>query len=638
MTLLHLSVSLAPAYPTALEAFVDSVSNPKSDAYRHFITPAEVGRRFGPTPAKLQAMVDYLKARGMKVTLVGDNRMTILADATASQAERAFATELRQFNANYAFTKLPALPSSLASSVVHIGGLEDMTRPTPRNLTAAQTRALYRTAGLFAGNYKGQGRNLAISNFDGFRLTNIPLYYADNALPLPAGGPGSNVKVVTAGKAAGPGKAQGEGDLDIQMVLGQAPLCNFTIYDGTDLIAVLTKEANDNMADIISESYGWQLPASTAAAAHNLHLAMSAQGITYLAASGDTGTKLEPYSYPNYEPEVLQVGGTIASVDGAGMRTSEVGWTGSGGGYSTNSATFNALPTWQRGTGVPTNLNKRLGPDLALNAAGANGAYPFFLNGVRTNGYIGTSFAAPVLAGMLGVAEQKLDALGYFGTGRKRLGRLQDVIYAQNGRSDVWYDVLTGDNGKLPNGTASTARAGWDSVTGWGVMNVESFVAALMGAAPPTPSTPAQPATFLPTSVSIFEKQGTNAVGTLVSLAATDNSTYNVSAAKLANVGMVASVKTTYTLPLSAASANINLVTNGPSGAVEQLFALNVSTGMYDLVLSSTLSGADKSFTITLPNLANYRSPSGGVVLVERSIKGSGSYVLKTNRLVVATP
>src|SRR5205085_2708568 len=133
---------------------------------------------------------------------------------------------------------------------------------------------------------------------------------------------------------AGGGTPQAEGDLDIQMVLGMAPLCDFYIYDGgaSDLIGTLTREVNDNIADVISESYGWNLPASTATSAHNLHLSMSGQGITYMAASGDSGTTLEPYSYPDYDPEVLMVGGTIATVDANGNRSSEVGWSGSGGG------------------------------------------------------------------------------------------------------------------------------------------------------------------------------------------------------------------------------------------------------------------------------------------------------------------
>ena len=54
---------------------------------------------------------------------------------------------------------------------------------------------------------------------------------------------------------------------------------------------------------------------------------------------------------------------------------------------------------------------------------------------------------------------------------------IQDLLYSQNGRSDVWFDVTSGSNGTLPNGSTSNAGAGWDFVTGWGAINFNGFVA-----------------------------------------------------------------------------------------------------------------------------------------------------------------
>src|SRR6185436_14540125 len=112
---------------------------------------------------------------------------------------------------------------------------------------------------IYGAGYQGQGRTVAISNWDGYRLSNVPLYYSQYALPTPPGGVNSNVHVVTISGGAGSGTPGAEGDLDIQMVLGMAPLCEFYIYDGgaSDLIGTLTREVNDNIADVVSESYGW---------------------------------------------------------------------------------------------------------------------------------------------------------------------------------------------------------------------------------------------------------------------------------------------------------------------------------------------------------------------------------------------
>jgi hypothetical protein len=57
---------------------------------------------------------------------------------------------------------------------------------------------------------------------------------------------------------------------------------------------------------------------------------------------------------------------------------------------------------------------------------------------------------------------------------------MQELIYGQNGRADVYFDVLTGNNGNLYNGSPSTCHVGWDSVTGWGCFNYEGFVNSLL--------------------------------------------------------------------------------------------------------------------------------------------------------------
>lgn len=516
---LHISVSMPYADPAGMAALVDAVSDPASPMYRKFLTPAEVGARFGLSKEQVQSVVDYLTASGFAVTLVGDNRLSILAEGTVAQAEKAFNTTIHDFQTlkddepgypkYFSNTTVPSLPQSIAGLVIDISGLESFTKPQHRILNPTQTRGLYNTAPMYNAGTRGLGRTVGISNWDGFRLTNVPLYYTQYGLPAPAGGVGSNITVIAISGGAGAGTPGGEGDLDIQMVLGMAPLCTLRIYDGgsSDLIGVLTREVNDNLVDIASESYGWSLPASTATSAHNLHLSMSAQGITYMAASGDNGTTLEPYSYPNYEPEVLSVGGTIAAVNGSNVRTTEVGWSGSGGGWSTNTATFNTLPSWQHGTGVPTTPNKRLVPDVALNASGASGAYYFYFNGSLSSGSIGTSFACPVFAGSLAVSEQQIISVGGLppdGAGKRRFGRMQNLIYAQNGRSDVWFDITSGANGNLPSGAASSATAGWDFVTGWGAINFNSFVTVVTSSctAPSITTNPSNATTCAGTSTS----------------------------------------------------------------------------------------------------------------------------------------
>ena len=498
---LHVAVSLPYGDQAGIEAYAESVSDPASPNYRHFLTPEEVGSRFGLPEQQFKAVVDHLKASGFNVTLEGKNRLSILADCTVAQAQQAFGTTIHEYQAidanepgntrYFSNNSVPTLPAGIAPYVIDVSGLQSFTKPQHRILTPTQTRTLYNTVPMYSTGKQGTGRTVGISNWDGFRLTNVPLYYSQYGLPTPPGGVGSNITVVTISGGAGGGTANGEADLDIQMVLGMAPLCSLRIYDdgaGLSPVAVLTQEVNDNACDIITESWGWNIGASVATSCHNLHLSMTTQGITYMAASGDSGTTLEPYSYPDYEPEVLSVGGTVPTVNGSGVRTSEVGWSGSGGGWSTNTATFNTLPSWQVGNGVPTGNNHRLVPDVALGASGTSGAYYFYWNGSLSTGSVGTSFACPVFAGALAVSEQQIISQGGLpanGAGKQRFGRIQNVIYAQNGRSDVWFDIVSGTNGSLPSGGGtSSAHAGWDYVTGWGAINFNAFATTQIPPAP----------------------------------------------------------------------------------------------------------------------------------------------------------
>jgi hypothetical protein len=385
--------------------------------------------------------------------------------------------------------------------VQDIEGLENFTHPKGHTvvqaLNAAQLRSLYSAAAIYAGGGKhGTGRTIGISNFDGFMLSNVPLEYSLMGLPSPVGGIGSNITVVpVAGGSGSTGSGVGEGDLDIQAALGMAPLCNLIIYDNyqsdptasNNPIALLTKEADDNKADIITESYGWNFDTGTALSAHNLHVSMSAQGITYLVASGDSGTTWvsqgSDYDYPATDPEVLLVGGTSVILNNDGSRASEIGWNSNGGagggGWNATTDSFNKRPTYQStktflgGKGVPslTSVPYRLVPDVALDADPSTG-YLVYVDG-QENQIGGTSGASPTCAGLLAELEQQLitdNALTANAKGMYRLGRIQDLLYSYNGSSQVFYDVTYGTNGQLPNGNQSNAGIGWDTDTGWGAI------------------------------------------------------------------------------------------------------------------------------------------------------------------------
>jgi subtilase family serine protease len=174
---IHLSIALNPAHPAELTSFADSVSDPGSPNYRHFMTPKQIGEAFGPSVPDVDRVVAYLKSQGMRVTFVSPNRMGILAQATVAQAQKAFSTQLKTFEGPSPEGKLftfrghsgaISVPSSIAPAIMCVGGLDTYARPQKRTtLNPGMARALYSTAPLYFNGYGGPGGRIAIRNWDG---------------------------------------------------------------------------------------------------------------------------------------------------------------------------------------------------------------------------------------------------------------------------------------------------------------------------------------------------------------------------------------------------------------------------------------------------------------------------------------
>lgn len=618
---LTIAVSLKYRDPQGIERYVDAVSNPKSPTYRHFLTPEQVGAKFGPNPAAVQAVESFLTDSGFQLELTGKNGLTVIAKGTAAAAERAFRTPIYEYfptsevpgdrGVLYSFANPISLPKAIAPFVIDVSGLENFTRPQRRaSITPNQFQTLYGVTPLFAQNSKGQGRTVGISNWDGFRLSGVTQEYNQFSLPVPPGGIGSNIQVKTIDGGSGTGTQQGEADLDIQAVLGVSPLCTLVIYDGKggNLINVLTREANDNQADIITESWGWMLDTNTKAAAHNLHLSMSAQGITYMAASGDSGTNLS-YTYPNVEPEVLMVGGTTCTVTAGGVRVSETGWSGSGGGWDVTTDTFNTLPSWQKGTGVPTSINRRLIPDIAADADPGSG-YLVYLNGsFRVFG--GTSGASPNVAGCLANAQQQLIKNGALPAvnGVSRFGRIQDLIYSFNGNPSIFFDVVSGNNGTLKNGASSSATSGWDFVTGWGAIDFNAFVTALSGSG----------LSGLTISPSTVEGGAANATGTVSMIGLAPSGGFAV---QLSGGDSNITYPTTVTIPQGSGSATFTITTRAVASSTPETLTATDGTNTKAATLTLT-STPISTLTVTPSSVVGSANVTGTVTLV-RNAPASG--------------
>ena len=641
-TLMYITVSLPPANKAAMEAYAASVSNPASANFRHFLTPKQIGATFGQQTTVVNNVVSYLKSKGLKVTLIASSNMAVNATGTASQVSAAFNTAIHKFHSPKPLSYAPAdfysntstlkLPSTVANSVQMVSGLSNYFRKKAASiLTPGAARSVYDALPLYSSGTLGQGRTVGVTNFGGYAISNIPKFYNEFSLPLPPGMPNSNVKVETIG-AGNAATDDGECDLDMEMELGQAPLANLVLYDSSEgPIEALTLEANDNTCDIISESWTFGLDSGSAETLHTLHVQLAMQGITYLTASGDDGTSFlsaDALFYPQIDPYVLAVGGTVVTLDSSGLkRASEVGWGGgnsgnSGGGWDPNPVySFNTLPSYQSGPGVPTNEPFRLVPDVALHAALDNqsgfGAYYFYTGGVLSSDANGTSFASPCFAGMLLVAEQKLIQVGTLTAANSfRFGSINAEFYRilrSANYNSIFFDVTAGTNGQLPNGATSVAGPGWDTVTGMGTLDVNNFVSY---ETPPVP--------LSATAVTIYDSEGTETpAGQPVSKIASNDGLYLTINSVGSNIGQVAAPEytfqyTTSNEPVDTLSVSTSAIV--PQSATNFVYAYNTTTALWDLIGASAGTGALSTVSFSIAHPSNYVATDGTIKIVERAL------------------
>jgi subtilase family serine protease len=188
---------------------------------------------------------------------------------------------------------------------------------------------------------------------------------------------------------------------------------------------------------------------------------MASQGQTFLAASGDSSTwSSRNEAWPADAAYVVGVGGTdLMTAKAGGAWSSETAWADSGGGISPDKI---AIPSWQKPVITSTNKGSttyRNGPDISANAN-----FTFYTCSDQTtclaNEYGGTSFAAPMWAGFLALANQQAATLG-----KPAVGFINPTIYAQNVTSSYavdFHDITSGTSGSY------SAVTGFDLVTGWG--------------------------------------------------------------------------------------------------------------------------------------------------------------------------
>lgn len=124
-----LVLSRSAEQQAAFNAYVTSEYDPGSPDYHQWLTPAEIGERFGPAETDIATITGWLTSHGFTVTDIPHDRMSIHFTGTAAQAESAFHMQIHNLSvhgvAHIANMTDPQIPAALAPVVLGIKGLHN---------------------------------------------------------------------------------------------------------------------------------------------------------------------------------------------------------------------------------------------------------------------------------------------------------------------------------------------------------------------------------------------------------------------------------------------------------------------------------------------------------------------------------
>jgi hypothetical protein len=318
-----LQLRRSPEQEQAVEKYIDEIEDPKSPNYHLWLTPQEIGQRFGPAPQDLDSVTNWLKSQGFSINRIYANRLVIDFSGNASQVQAAFHTPIHYFLVNgkmhVANTSDPRIPAALAPAVVGVVSLNNFgpgPRPRPRpaftfsgcgfltgsnclSVVPADLATIYNFKALFSAGVSGQGQTIVVvEESDVFSLSDWSTFRSK--LGLASAFPGGSVSQTHPGGCADPGVngADGEAILDAEWASAAAPsaaielaACADTSTTRGELLALQNLLNTGTPPAIVSNSYGVAEAiqgATVNAAINSLYQTAVLAGVSVFVASGDS--------------------------------------------------------------------------------------------------------------------------------------------------------------------------------------------------------------------------------------------------------------------------------------------------------------------------------------------------------------
>ena len=670
---LTLEFAQTDAQKAGLAQLLKDQQTPGSSSYHQWLTPEQYADRFGLSQSDLDKIANWIQSEGLSVTAIARGRNWIAVSGPAAQVESAFQTELHHYlvsgQMHFANATEPSVPAALSGVVRAIRGLNDFRQKArPHVLRPAFTSSsgnhylapndlatIYNIGALYNAGFDGTGQKIAVAGQTQVDLADIHQFRT--RFNLNANDP----QITLVPGSRDPGQVNGdlgEADLDLEWSGAVARNATLLYVYATDVMTAVQYAIDQNLAPVLSLSYGScepETPASDMATLQAWAQQANAQGITWFAASGDAGgADCDDPQHPGLAvdvpgsiPEVTSVGGTefaegtgtfwsaLTDANGASVLSyiPEMAWNDSaadgepsatGGGASI----FFTKPSWQVAPGVPGD-NARHVPDISLNASADHDGYLVYSGGSLAS-YGGTSAPTPVFAGIAALLNQYLVAKNLQSTAGA--GNINPQLYSLARSSPaIFHDTTSGDNvvtvacgrraincGNGPVGF--TAGAGYDETTGLGSVDAYLLVTGWNGSGGSV--RPGAVVTLL-SSLRTAAATDTVYLSATVTDVATPAGTVTFSAAgvQLGSATLVGSAgRATATLAVKASQL--------PSGSTSITATFNGTSASAPIAVSATGSTAGATPALTaFTNAASYQQAfaPGGILTIWGSQLSTGT-------------
>jgi subtilase family serine protease len=321
-----LVLTRSPEQELAFENFLADQQNPASPDYHHWLTPAEVGERFGLADQDIAALSGWLRSQGLQVNWVSPSRVFIGFSGTAANMGRAFQTEFHSYNVNgverISASSDPMIPEALLPAIKAIHGLYTVENRPAHHAGAGQSNSPaensssgnhYITPADFAVLYDlplsltGAGQTIGIvgrshtnfADFSNFRsLTGSTFANPTEIVPTGFGGVDPGPAVTSCTSSCNPPDDQLEATLDVLRAGSTAPGANLLLVIDTSASGDIETDAQYLVqttpvpAQIMNISFGKcesSAGPSRVAYWNTLFQQAAGEGISAFVCSGDSG-------------------------------------------------------------------------------------------------------------------------------------------------------------------------------------------------------------------------------------------------------------------------------------------------------------------------------------------------------------